>query len=88
MLHAFLLELFRFVELVSEGEKHDRGDGTQGKRDSPDGAEVVLGENLDQDIWDESTKDKSTVNHDVGEDDEPSVPAATLHLAGGFTARD
>ena len=49
---------------------------------------MVFGEDQDQDHGDQTSRDKSQINLDVGEHDEPSIPVAGFELAGAFCAGD
>lgn len=74
------LKLFGLLQLDSEPKKQHWGNNTQSQGDSPGKAQVLLGTDDDQKIWDESTDHKSPVDHHVREEDEPAIPRSTLQF--------
>lgn len=87
-LARILLELLGLLELDPEiQQKHGRDD-TETQHDPPRGAQVLVGADDDHQVWDESSNDEAPIDHDVGEQDEPAIPRATLQLPTRFGTRN
>ena len=86
MLHDVPLELFWFLELESEVQKQQGWNDTQAQRDSPDSAQMIFGADDHEKIWDECANDETPVNHDICEQNEPSVSRSSLQVTSGLGA--
>lgn len=88
VLHGLALILLGLLELKPHQEQHHRRDNTQSQSHTPSGAEVVLGEDENQDIRHERANDKPPINGDICEHNKPHIPRPRLDLARCLGGRD
>ena len=79
--------MFRLLQLDSQPEKAQGRDDTKSERHSPCSAQVVLGEDEDEDHWHESCNNESSVDGEICREYEISIAVTLLQLASSLSAR-
>lgn len=87
-MHTFSVELLRLLQLEPQIQQTERRNHTKAQGDTPNGTQVVLGEDQDDNHRNQAGQYKAQVDHKVGKDDEPAVALTLGQLPGAFGRGD
>lgn len=87
-MHTLPVKLLRLLQFEPQVEQAERRNHAKAQGDTPDSAQVVLGEDQDDDHGHQAGQYEAQVDHKVREEDEPAVALTLGQLPGAFGGRD